>query len=81
MFIEEKHDFKKFEHKIWLSSPTMHDPELDYVRNAYETNWMSTVGENIDEGSAFYEGGRLEFIAIDYDTWNMVLAARHARGV
>ncbi len=49
MFIEEKHNLKKFAHKIWLSSPTMHGPELDYVRNAYETNWMSTVGENIDE--------------------------------
>ena len=38
-----------FESKVWLSSPTMHGPELEYVRRAYETNWMSTVGENIDE--------------------------------
>ena len=40
---------KKFEKKIWLSSPTMHGPELAYVQEAYETNWMSTVGKNIDE--------------------------------
>lgn len=38
-----------FESKIWLSSPTMHGPELEYVKKAYETNWMSTVGENINE--------------------------------
>lgn len=38
-----------FGRKVWLSSPTMHGPELEYMRRAYETNWMSTVGENIDE--------------------------------
>ena len=40
---------KPFESKVWLSSPTMHGPELEYVKEAYETNWMSTVGENINE--------------------------------
>ena len=35
--------------RLWLSSPTMHGEELEYVRRAYETNWMSTVGENVDE--------------------------------
>ena len=34
--------------KIYLSSPTMHGPELDYMKEAFETNWMSTVGANID---------------------------------
>nr|WP_288723680.1 aminotransferase class V-fold PLP-dependent enzyme [uncultured Sellimonas sp.] len=38
-----------FEKKIWLSSPTMHGEELKYVTEAYETNWMSTVGRNIEE--------------------------------
>lgn len=38
-----------FPEKIWLSSPTMHGEELAYVTKAYETNWMSTVGENIDQ--------------------------------
>lgn len=38
-----------FESKVWLSSPTMHGEELRYVQEAYETNWMSTVGENINE--------------------------------
>jgi len=35
--------------KIWLSSPTMHGDELKYMTEAYETNWMSTLGENINE--------------------------------
>ena len=47
-----KHRFegiKPFEKKVWLSSPTMHGPELTYMREAFETNWMSTVGKNINE--------------------------------
>lgn len=38
-----------FEKKIYLSSPTMHGEELKYMQEAFETNWMSTVGVNIDE--------------------------------
>ena len=38
-----------FKNKIWLSSPTMHGDELKYMMEAYNTNWMSTVGENINE--------------------------------
>ncbi|RGR76383.1 aminotransferase DegT [Holdemania filiformis] len=38
-----------FKEKIWLSSPTMHGEELIYMQEAYEKNWMSTVGENINE--------------------------------
>ena len=47
MFIS-KEEFKMFEKKVWLSSPTMHGEELEYMKLAYETNWMSTIGENID---------------------------------
>ena len=39
----------RFEKKVWLSSPTMHGDEIKYVTEAYETNWMSTVGANINE--------------------------------
>lgn len=42
-------EFTAFEKKVWLSSPTMHGEELKYVTEAYETNWMSTVGKNINE--------------------------------
>lgn len=40
---------ERFAEKIWLSSPTMHGPELEYMTEAYQTNWMSTVGTNINE--------------------------------
>ena len=42
-------EFKAFDKKVWLASPTMHGEELAYVTEAYETNWMSTVGENINQ--------------------------------
>ncbi|XCP85330.1 DegT/DnrJ/EryC1/StrS family aminotransferase [Roseburia hominis] len=45
----KKHDMKPFEKKVWLSSPTMHGKEIKYITEAYETNWMSTVGENINK--------------------------------
>ena len=42
-------NMEPFKNKIWLASPTMHGDELKYVTEAYETNWMSTVGKNINE--------------------------------
>ena len=42
-------EIRPFEHKVWLATPTMHGDEIKYVQEAYETNWMSTVGENINE--------------------------------
>ena len=43
------HPFPPFPSKVWLSSPTMHGEELKYMTEAYETNWMSTLGENINQ--------------------------------
>ena len=40
--------FEKFPKKVWLSSPTMHGDEIKFIEEAYRTNWMSTVGENIN---------------------------------
>ena len=42
-------ELKPFHKKVWLSSPTMHGEELKYITEAYQTNWMSTVGANINE--------------------------------
>jgi len=47
--MREAKEFVPFEKKVWLSSPTMHGEEIKYVTEAYETNWMSTVGANINE--------------------------------
>lgn len=42
----KRKDLEPFKQKVWLASPTMHNgAELKYVTEAYETNWMSTVGK------------------------------------
>lgn len=53
---------KPFEKKIWLSSPTMHGEEFEYIKEAYITNWMSTVGKNLDE----IEAQIAEYIGVKY---------------
>ena len=45
----KRKDIKPFEKHIYLASPTMHGDELKWMSEAYHTNWMSTVGENINE--------------------------------
>ncbi|MBQ8030922.1 MAG: DegT/DnrJ/EryC1/StrS family aminotransferase [Butyrivibrio sp.] len=42
-------EIKPFETKLYLSSPTMHGEEIKYIQEAYDTNWMSTIGKNINE--------------------------------
>ncbi len=42
-------EIKPFEKKVYLASPTMHGEEFEYMKEAYDSNWMSTVGKNIDE--------------------------------
>ena len=42
-------ELKPFAKKIYLSSPTMHGEELKYMKEAFDSNWMSTVGENLNE--------------------------------
>lgn len=39
---------ERFDKKVWLSSPTMHGDEQRWVDEAIQTNWVSTVGANID---------------------------------
>ena len=80
MFHPEKHQFHKFENKVWLSSPTMHGPELKYMKEAYDTNWMSTVGENINEVerlAAEYTGAKYA-VALSAGTTSLHLAMKLA---
>lgn len=49
MAFKSSANVKPFENHIYLSSPTMHGEEARYMMEAYETNWMSTVGRNINE--------------------------------
>lgn len=50
-FLNDPHfnGIKPFRSKVWLSSPTMHGDEQRWVDEAIRTNWVSTVGENINE--------------------------------
>ena len=42
-------DMKPFASKVWLASPTMHGEEQKYVNRAFELNWITTAGENVNE--------------------------------
>lgn len=53
---------KPFEKKVWLSSPTMHGEEQKWVNSAIQSNWVSTVGENIDE----VEKQIAEYVGVKY---------------
>lgn len=53
---------KPFEKKIWLSSPTMHGEEQKWVDEAIQTNWVSTVGENINH----VEQQIAEYVGVKY---------------
>ena len=33
--------------RVWLASPTMHGDESRYVKEAFDTNWVTTAGSNI----------------------------------
>lgn len=47
MFIRK--NLKPFDKKVWLASPTMHGEELKWMTDAYNKNWMTTAGENVNE--------------------------------
>ena len=42
-------DFEAFTKKIWLATPTMHGEEINYIHEAFDTNWVSTEGANLGE--------------------------------
>lgn len=45
----EMKDIQPFDSKVWLASPTMHGEEQKYVNCAFEHNWITTAGENVNE--------------------------------
>ena len=42
-------EFTRLKEKVWLSTPTMHGEEQKFVKEAFDTNWVSTVGENLEK--------------------------------
>lgn len=73
-------EIKPFAKKVYLSSPTMHGEELKYMTEAYETNWMSTVGENINqvERVAAEKSGMKYAVALSSCTAALHLCAKSA---
>ncbi|MBR4288838.1 MAG: aminotransferase class V-fold PLP-dependent enzyme [Clostridia bacterium] len=71
---------KAFEKRIYLSSPTMHGEEMKFVKEAYDTNWMSAVGSNIDavEKSVCQMTGSGYAIAVSCGTAALHLAVKLA---
>lgn len=35
--------------RIWLSTPTMHGEEQEFIKEAFDTNWVAPLGKNVDE--------------------------------
>lgn len=35
--------------KIYLASPTMHGEEQDFIKEAFDTNWIAPLGKNVDQ--------------------------------
>ena len=55
-------EFTAFESKLWLATPTMHGDEQKFVKEAFDTNWVSTVGTNLNE----LEKGISEYVGCKY---------------
>lgn len=78
MFKDTK--IKPLENKVWLARPCMHGDELKYMQEAYDTNWMTTLGTNINE----IEKQMAEMLGMKYSvalssgTAALHMAIRHA---
>ena len=71
---------KPFEKKIWLASPTMHGEEQKWINDAFEKNWITTAGENINviEKQIAEKIGRKQAVALSAGTAALHLAIKLA---
>src|SRR5688500_16120156 len=63
--------------KIWLSSPHMGESELNYVTQAFETNWIAPLGPHVDGFEKDLEaflGGNVKVAALSSGTAALHLA-------
>ena len=35
--------------RLYLSSPTMNGREQEFIKEAFDTNWVAPLGKNVDE--------------------------------
>ena len=73
--------------RIYLASPHMGGEELNYINEAFETNWVAPLGPNVNEfeklvceytgaksataNPIIYQGATPVFIDSEYKSWNM----------
>ncbi|MCR4908054.1 MAG: aminotransferase class I/II-fold pyridoxal phosphate-dependent enzyme [Lachnospiraceae bacterium] len=65
--------------RLYLSSPTMHDGEMEYIKEAFETNWVAPLGANVDgfeQDMEEYLGGGIHAAALSAGTAAVHLAVR-----
>ena len=55
-------ELKPLKKRVFLATPTMHGEELKYIQEAFDTNWVTTVGKNIDEAERLLA----EFVGVKY---------------
>ena len=79
MFVN-KSNIIPFKEKVWLSSPTMHGDEQKWVNDAFEKNWITTAGDNVNEAeklAAEYAGVKYA-VALSCGTASLHLATKLA---
>lgn len=47
--------------RVFLSSPTMHGEELGFIQEAFDTNWIAPIGNNINQ----FEQELASFVGIE----------------
>lgn len=70
----------RFKEKVWLSSPYIHGEEQTYINEAFLTNWVSSVGENLnqlEQGICQYVGCKSS-VALSAGTAGLHLAVKLA---
>ncbi len=71
---------KPFKSRVWLASPTMHGDEQKWINDAFEKNWITTAGENINviEKQIAEKIGRKQAVALSAGTAALHLAIKLA---
>ncbi len=67
--------------KIWLSTPTMHGNEMQYIQEAFDKNWVAPLGFNVDafeKEAAEYLGSDVYALALNAGTAALHLAVKLA---
>ncbi|MCR5734610.1 MAG: DegT/DnrJ/EryC1/StrS family aminotransferase [Lachnospiraceae bacterium] len=76
----DKDKFAAFEKKVFLATPKMHGEELEYIKDAFDKNWITTAGDNVnalEETAASYLGCK-HAVALATGTASLHLAIKLA---